>query len=414
MDGRHSWYCRAGCIGLLVAAGCGSPDPRTQGGSEGGGLGPGSEEGAPCEQEIGCGVGLFCDDGSCAACGSDTPAPGKLCFEARTLVSEHGASLEVAHLQASDAVLADNRDVHVRMLFPDGAGSLREQWFGASAERLGGELVDLDGDGFDEFSYCSIHAIGQCQVLSFEMDLLTPYASVHADSAGIDGVPPHGSFPGRLLGADYQREEWRSWLLFPNGAVEGAPLPIFPTNPVLAGDFDGDGEFEVAAPVDDHLDVLELDAAGIGYEVVATAPIPVDTELVAVTDLDDDAREDVLLGTPGEQLVIARLGEDGELALSEPIPLALQPRAMAIGDLDGDGRVDLATKDQTAPPAEGDSPTFDRILVLAQTEPGVFDRRYIRYPSDVGSIAIFDVDQDGHMDLVVSGREGIYQMLANP
>lgn len=398
----------------MVAAGCGSPDPHTQGGSEGGGLGPASEEGAPCELEIGCAVGLFCDEGSCAACGSDTPAPGKLCFESRTLVSEHPASLEVAHLPASDAVLADNRGVHVRLLFRDGAGSLREQVFGASAERLGGELIDLDGDGFDEFSYCSVYAIGTCHVLSFEMDLLTPYASVHAGSSGVDGVPPHGAFPGRLLGPDYHREEWRSWLLFSNGAVEGAPLPIFPTSPVRAGDLDGDGEIEVAAPVDDHLDVLELDAAGIGYEVVATASIPVDTELVAVTDLDDDAREEVLLGTPQAQLVIARLGEDGALTLSEPIPLMLQPNAMAVGDLDGDGRVDLAIKDQTFLPVEGDPPAFDRILVLAQTEPGVFERRYIRYPSDVGSIAIFDVDHDGHMDLVVSGREGIYQMLANP
>lgn len=411
----------------MVTPGCGSDDSGDRGdsgaadgsgasdGTRGDGVELGGEEGSPCGPEVGCEPGLFCDDGVCAACGTGTPAPGKLCFAPPALVAERGGTLHVARLPGGDAVLADNREVHVRLLLPDGAGLLREQWFGASEERLRGELIDLDGDGFDEFAYCSTHAIGLCHVLSFGADALLPFATVYGTRSEIDGVPPHADMPARLFSPDPQQERWRSWLVYPGpgSAVRGAPLPIDPTSPLLAGDLDGDGAFELAAPVDDRLDMLELEATGIGYEVVASAPIPSGAELVAVADLDDDGRDEVLLATPAQQLVIARLDSSRALVLDDPIQLAHQPTSLAIGDLDGDGRTDLATKD-TGDAAQGELAEFRRILVLAQTAPGLFERRHVWYPGVVTSVAMLDVQGDGFLDLVVSGLDGIGVMLANP
>lgn len=275
-------------------------------------------------------------------------------------------------------------------------------------------LLDLNGDGFDEFSYCNAYANHDCQVLSFESDVLVPFASVSVPGFELDGVPPHDGFPGRIFGPDYGRDRWSSWLLYPDGVVNGAPLPVFPTDPMLSGDFNAVGVPGLAALVDDRLVVLELDATGIGYEVLVSAPIPLDTTLVAGADLDGDGQDEMLLGTPDAEFLIARLDVSGGLAVSDAIPLTWRLNAVAVGDLDGDGRADLATRETTYPPAEGDPPEFDRILVLAQIEPGVFERLYVSVPGGVHSIVIFDIDRDGHEDLVVGGPQGIHQMLANP
>lgn len=412
MEGPRGWRHWGVHAGFALAA-CSSPAPSVEGGSDGAGLGPAVEEGAPCQQPLGCGAGLYCDEGACEACGTGTPAPGKLCFEDRALVSDRPGSLAVAHLQQADGVLADNHEVHVRMLFRDGEGSLREQYFGTSDERSTGTLIDLDGDGFDDFLYCTRAGFAQCTASRFEDDLLAPFARLSRPSGGIDGVPAHGRFPARLLGRNGQREEWCSWLVFPQGVVGGSPLPVYPSGRALAADLDGDDTYEVVAPIEDELVVLELDPAGVEYTVRGAAPVPVDSELVAAVDLDGDGRDELLVGAPQNALIVFGDDSAGDLVASDPLALTLQPTSLAIGDLDGDGRIDLATKDQTFPAPESETPAFDRILVLAQTEPGAFVRRYVPFPR-VGSVAIFDVDRDGHMDLVVSSPDGIHQMLADP
>lgn len=402
-----------GCLGLFVA-GCGPESRPVDSGAEGGHGFPAEDEGAPCESEVGCAIGLSCSEGACVACGTGTPAPGKLCFGTPTLVSDRSARLVVAHLPTGVAILADRREVHVRMLFRDGAGSLREQWFPAARERSEGELLDLDGDGFDEFMSCDRHWIGHCEIVSFGPDALVPFATVDAWRSEIDGVGPHGDSVGRVFSVASDDGGWSSWLLNPGGVVEGNPLPVRPSDPLLAGDFDDDGVPDLAAPVDDRLVMLALDEAGDDYAVMASIPIPLDSTLVAVTNLDDEPRDELLFTTPADQLVVARLDTSGVIVLSEPIPLARQTGALGIGDVDGDGRVDIVDRDTTTAPPEGEQPEFDRIRVLAQTSPGTFERRHLPSPGPIRSLAVFDVDADGYQDLVVSTESGIHQMLADP
>ncbi len=399
-------------LGLLATLGC--AEESSPEGAEGTGLGPTQEAGAPCEATLGCTNGLFCDEGVCAPCGTGVTAPGKLCFGARTLVAERSGRLEPVHLSEGDALLVDNREVHVRVLFRDGTDSLREQWFGSTTERVEGEVLDIDGDGFDEFLYCSAYSIGVCQVLSFEEDALVPIAAVSGGSSQVDGVPSHGDLPGRIFSPNHARDRWDSWLVYPSGVVGAAPLPVFPTDSLLSGDLDGDAVPELAAPVDGNLAVLRLDETGIGYEVSATLTIPVDTTLLAVTDLDGDSRDELLLSTPSAELLIARYDPTSGVTISDSLQLGWPPLTLSVGDIDGDGRLDMLTRDVTSPPAENEPPDFDHIVVLAQTHPGVFERRSISYPHGVGSVVLFDVDRDGNQDLVVGGLDGIHQLLATP
>ncbi len=370
MSGRYGWF-------ALALVGCGTPDSGSQWDSNSASDSPG-ESGEACE----------------------------ICFEAPVRVSDGHGRLSVAHLPQADAVFVDSRAVHVHMLFRDGAGSLREQWFGGSDERLYGSLVDLDDDGFDDFLYCSIHS-SVCQALAFEDDLLVPFASIYAGFGGVAGVPSQDGLPARILEVYGDT----TWLIFASGATRGAPLPVEPTEPVVAGDFDGDGEIEVAAPVDDQLVALELDAAGVAYDVATTTTLPVDAVPIAVTDLDGDGRDDVLVSTREQTLVVLRMEADGWVS-ADPITLTRQPLSIGIGDLDEDGRMDLAIEDQSTPAPTNEPPQFDRVLILAQTELGDFERHYVPFP-DVSSVAMFDVDDDGHLDLVVSSPDGIHHMLAD-
>ena len=91
----------------------------------------------------------------------------------------------------------------------------------------------------------------------------------------------------------------------------------------------------------------------MAYKVAATTTLPVDAVPVAVTDLDGDGRDDVLVGTREQTVVVLRMEADGWVS-ADPMP----------------------------------------------------------FP-DVSSVAMFDVDLDGHLDLVVSSPDGIHHMLAD-
>jgi hypothetical protein len=139
--------------------------------------------------------------------------------------------------------------------------------------------------------------------------------------------------------------------------------------------------------------IHNLDANGFGAPVQVAPGLPLDAR-----DLDGDGLGD-LLSTHGDTLEMRRGLPTRELAT--PVEIATGVVHLATGDLDGDGRLDLALRDSTW-----------RVLVAHGLDGGTFES-----PAPAGAqllvpqpgygevpqcFAAADIDRDGREDLLVS------------
>jgi hypothetical protein len=123
-------------------------------------------------------------------------------------------------------------------------------------------------------------------------------------------------------------------------------------------------------------------------------------ESVAVGDVTGDGRADVVVGGwAGDLIVVYAQTADGGLAppkkYGDGATLVLGPRQLALGDVNGDGRLDvLYTRDAD-------------VGVMLQTAAGTLDAPSSLAPTDAGNgesaVAIGDLDGDGRADVVAAG-----------
>jgi hypothetical protein len=140
---------------------------------------------------------------------------------------------------------------------------------------------------------------------------------------------------------------WDTW------AYQTLPGTQWPTA-VAAGDTNGDGLTDVVVTAggnrpDSRVTVLQRLAGGklsAGYSLLSY-DIP---EPVMVADLDGDSRADIVTAHGGwNRLGVHRQNNDGQLLDEQlfPVPYAshYDPRALAVGDVTGDGRQDVLLAD---------------------------------------------------------------------
>src|SRR5262245_14644738 len=118
---------------------------------------------------------------------------------------------------------------------------------------------------------------------------------------------------------------------------------------------------------------------------------------VAIGDLDDDRKPDLAVAMVDTDLsgagVVAVLGNDGNGAFQAPrlYPLGADPASVAIGDLNADGRADLATANTYA----------GNVSVLLNDGHGGFPARHDYSTGDwAPAVAIGDLNADGRADLI--------------
>lgn len=176
-----------------------------------------------------------------------------------------------------------------------------------------------------------------------------------------------------------------------------------PAGPDLA-DLDGDGHMDIAVANHDthYLTLLRGDGTG-GFEPFPHSPLTIDVDphphAVRAADLDGDGHVDLIVDhRAGEGLLILRgTGSDEFASPGTLVEGGGDPyRGMAVGDLNGDGQLDLVTPN---PRAVG-------LLLNAGFGQLAFSQNEIATEAGPFAVDLGDFNGDGHMDVVAALDEG--------
>jgi hypothetical protein len=159
---------------------------------------------------------------------------------------------------------------------------------------------------------------------------------------------------------------------------------------LAAADLDGDGAAEIVHWARGLPGIVAYGNDGSGSFTPRIYPHDDAVPWIHLRDLDGDGAPDALVG--GALLSVLWNGE-GQLAVPEPLPLTASN--VALGDIDRDGRLDVAV------------PRSGNTIVVYRGMPG---RRFVR-PGELAvgrtpvSMVAPDLDGDGLPDLVVAGHD---------
>ena len=172
------------------------------------------------------------------------------------------------------------------------------------------------------------------------------------------------------------------------------PIPIGGIQSTAVGDFNGDGQLDLAVTDSGGNAVMILLGSGDGtFKATASPATGVGPTSIAVADFNGDGRLDLAVTNSGSNNVTILLGDgDGTFVAAASPATGAAPTSAAVGDFNGDGVPDLAV-------ANAGSST---VTILLGNGDGTFTAA-AGTAADTGSTAVSaaDFNGDGKEDIVV-------------
>jgi hypothetical protein len=194
------------------------------------------------------------------------------------------------------------------------------------------------------------------------------------------------------------------------GAAQNYPAGTTPVA-VAVGDFNGDKKLDLVVVNAGDNDVSILIGNGDGsFQAAVNYAVGTASTAIALGDLNGDGKLDLAItntGTAGANgTVSVLLGKgDGTFQAAVNYSVGVAPTSVANGDLNGDGKMDLAVANA------GLKGSIGTVSVLLGNGDGTFQPATAYSAGyDPLSVAVADMNGDGHADLVVAdgGSAGAY------